>query len=434
MKKELLVLGGGIKGAATAAVGSLLGDFQVTLLERERIGSGTTATNHGRLHLGTAGWEKEKSLPALIQRRLMASELVRELPDVLVSKRDAIYCFEDATDADNFQDVLGDNGIPYRLSNECALSHEWIEPAMYRAIVQVPEYSFNPAKLAGRFAQTCVDAGGRVSLGCRVKRIERKADRLVAILDSGETLTADLVVNTMSRWCASISLPPDAPHPNIKWFKWRLLCLHSGALPGYDRLDQVVVVVDRERRMPSAIPHDKWITLDFNATPVQEVASVEDNDASDWREFDPSDDIDERTFAAVSRVFSPLVRLGPGERKGRLFSLAGIQARRIDSAAGSQNRLESSDQFTGYFVAFGGQASTGLLDAIEICRCLHARYSMTPVNRLEVVRRLASVLSPIPLADSLPMRWEQHSLSEQMGEVIGPDYRSLSQPCEHASM
>ena len=77
MKKHLVILGGDIKGAATAAVTSLFGYFQVTLIECDRVGSGTTVTNHGRLHLGTAGWEKEKGNPALIQHRLLASELVR---------------------------------------------------------------------------------------------------------------------------------------------------------------------------------------------------------------------------------------------------------------------------------------------------------------------------------------------------------------------
>jgi len=207
MKKHLVILGGGIKGAATAAVASLFGDFQVTLIERDRVGSGTTATNHGRLHLGTAGWEKEKGNSALIQRRLLASGLVRELPAVIVSKRDAIYCFEDTTDATNFQNVLDDNSIPFRLSSDRELSHEWIEPGTYRTIVQVPEHSFNPAALAGRFAQTGLDAGGRVNLGQQVQQVERRADKLVVTLAGGGTIGADVVVNTMSRWCTAIALP-----------------------------------------------------------------------------------------------------------------------------------------------------------------------------------------------------------------------------------
>jgi len=112
------------------------------------------------------------------------------------------------------------------------------------------------------------------------------------------------------------------------------------------------------------------------------VPSPEGNDTADWRGFDPKDDIDANNYAAVSSAFYPLVRLGPDERRGKLFSLAGTQGRRVDSAAGSQNRLESSDLFPGYYVAFGGQASTCLLDAIDICRQLHARYAMAPLNRL----------------------------------------------------
>jgi len=249
MKKHLVILGGGIKGTATAAVATLFGDFHVTLLEADRIGSGTTATNHGRLHLGAAGWREDP--PELIRRRRIASELVRQLPDGVVSRKEAIYCFVDEQEAGNFKTVMKTNGVPYRVTSDLPLSRHWIEPARYAQIIEVPEYSFNPARLAGRFAQTCANAGGRIRAGQPVTRISRRADKLIIEVATGDRLDADIVVNTMSRWCNAIDLPPEAPRPEINWFRWRFLCLHSGALPGYDPLDQVVVIMDRDRQTPN---------------------------------------------------------------------------------------------------------------------------------------------------------------------------------------
>lgn len=409
MKKRLVVLGGGIKGAATSAVASLLEEFQVTLVELNRIGAGATATNNGRLHLGTMGWEKEKDRPDLVRRRLLASELVRDLPNVLISKRDALYCFEEEADAVDFRRFSTDNGIPYQLTDDIGTSHGWIDLAKYQTIIQVPEHSFNPAQLAGRLAQTCRNAGGSVLVGHSVIEVERQADRLIVRLGNGEELVADVVVNTMSRWCMSLGLPPEAPRPNIGWSRWQLLCLRSAALANCERLEQVVVIVDRERKMPSVIPHDDWVTLDYNATPVTHPLSPDGDDAQDWREFDGADATDAINFAAVSRVFNPVAQLSPDVRNGKLFSLAGMQGRLVNARPGSQNRLQASELFTGYFVAFGGQASTGLLDAIEICGCLRSRSSMPPVSRLQIARHLNSSLAASPIPESVPMRWQQHN-------------------------
>jgi len=406
LKKHLVVLGGGIKGAAIAALSSILGDYDVSLVEKDCIGSGTTSTNHGRLHLGTAGWRKDSA--ELIQRRRTASEVVRRLPNTIVTKRDAIYCFEDDADADRFQDIIANNEIPFRVSNDIELSHNWIEPGAYKSIIQVPEHSFNPARLAGRLAQTCTNAGGRILVGRHATELMRRGEKLIVTLNDGSELVADAVINTMSRWCLDLIVPPVAPRPEINWVRWKLLCLKSATLPTFDRLDQVVVIIDRLKRMPSAIPHEHWITLDYNTTPIEEVPSPDGNDMQDWRPFDEEDSVDRDIYAAVSAVFYPLLTLSPTERNGRLFSLAGIQGRLVSAAPGSRNSIHATRQFPDYYVAFGGQASTGILDAIDIINHLRYRNSMQSLKRGELVDRLVELIAVEPISGALPMRWEQH--------------------------
>lgn len=405
MKKELVILGGGIKGTAVAAIASLFDDFNVTLIERERIGSGATSTNHGRLHLGTAGWETEPS--ELIQRRRLASDLVRYLPNTLVSKKEGAYCFENEQDADRFQQVALYNKIPYQIVTHLDGVNEWIELPRYKRIMRVPEHSFNPALLAGRFAQTCIDMGGKVLTGYDVDEIYQYSNKLFVKFRGRDVILADLVINTLARWTSTIRIPIGAPKPIIRWFRWQLLCLHSSTLPQLPKLDRVIVTIGQNREMPSAISHVNWITLDHKTTPIEEVPSPEIDDNSNWRSYNSSHPTDYINFVTVRDVFKPLSDYNQEVLTRRLFSLTGIHGRRENAAVGSQNNCEMSNMLPGYIVAFGGQASTGLLDAIEILEQVRSWSNLRQHNRKSLLDALALYLANEPIQSYLPMRWER---------------------------
>ncbi len=410
MSLDLVIIGGGIKGAATAAIASLSADFNVTLLERDRIGSGATSTNHGRLHLGTAGWEHEA--PELIQRRRLASHLVRQLPDVLVANTEGLYCFEDIHDAERFQSVAERDGIPYRIAKRTEIGDDWLNASRYPRLLHIPEYAFNPARLAGRFAQTCLDHGGTVLTQHDVQRIDRESSKLHVHLANGEILHADIVINMLARWGSTISLPASAPRLDIRWFQWQLLCLHTAALPTFPDLERVIMIIDNARQMPSAIPHHDWITLDYKATHVQEVISPDGEDIKNWRQFDMNQAIDADNFSSVADVFKPLSSYPSYELTPHLFSLTGIHGRRLNVPPGSQNTVEMSPLCPGYVVAFGGQASTGLLDAIETIEQIRTWYNCGPEPRDQVISNLQQQLASQPIDHWMPMRWEQHIFSE----------------------
>ena len=71
--KRIIVIGGGIKGSSLAALLSACEEYEVLLIDRGNIGSGTTCTNHGRLHLGTANWRREPL--SRMRRRLSGRRL-----------------------------------------------------------------------------------------------------------------------------------------------------------------------------------------------------------------------------------------------------------------------------------------------------------------------------------------------------------------------
>ena len=404
---RLLILGGGIKGTAIAALASLLDEFDVTLVERKQIGAGTTSTNHGRLHLGTAGWRKEK--PELIQRRHKASELLRSLPDSTTCERDGVYCFEDELDAATFLSACQQNEIPAVAIERGSLAHQWINQTKHAYIIQVPEFSFNPARLAGRFAQTCVNHGGKIITGRKAERILADTDNLVVGCENGSLLKADAVVNTMTRWCNDLQSDNDVVNPSleIKWFRWRLLCLRSEILSADDRLEQVTVVEDRSRKTLSAIPHRSWITLDYMETALEEIDSPEGDEQTDWRPIDLSDRIDATTFDAVRSVFRPLQSLTSRELGRHLFSMAGIQGRLANAKPDTEvGQIFTSDRLSRYYLTFGGQASSGLLDAIEVIERLGKDGLCTRISRSELLERLAVSLAKDPLPGSMGMVWE----------------------------
>jgi hypothetical protein len=407
MKNKLLILGGGIKGAALAAVASISGEFDVTLVERQAIASGATSTNHGRLHLGTSGIIRNDESSELVQRRRRASELVRLLPDSITCKSEALYCFEDMEESVAFSEKCVQNDIPFREAKKGGFVSDWIKLSNYARVIQVPEYSFNPARLAGRFAQTSANNGGKIIANCRAERLAIKGGSVVVKCEKGVSVEADVVVNTMARWCNHLD-GDDIPHPEIEWFRWRLLCLRKTAFRLENDLAQVIVVMDRERKTPSAIPHESWITLDNAETVPVKTETPEGDCLADWRSIDLADPsgVDAANYDVVRKAFLPLRNYSFDEYREHLFSMAGIQGRLVGARKGSMNKAVLSGQVSNYFLYFGGQASTGLLDAIDIFEDLSGSGYCSSVARDVLVKKLVNHLSDVPFSDSVGMRWE----------------------------
>jgi hypothetical protein len=331
---------------------------------------------------------------------------VRNLPDTIVTKKDGLYCFESEETAEQFKRIADRDKIPYQIAHNSASVANWIDLSKCDVILRVPEHAFNPAQLTGRFAQTCLDLGGQVVTGQGVKSIIRNADKLILTLDSGETLSADSIINSLSRWSSTIEVPQKAPKLDIRWFRWRLLCLHSAVINDLPNLQEVIMIIDNHDKMPSVIPHEKWMTLDFKATPVEQVFSAEAIDAENWRLFDTSNENDRINYSVVQEAFKPLQYLDQKTIKNNLYSLAGIHGRRQNAPTGSQNHVDVSDEFSDYFVAFGGQASTGFLDAIDIIEYFRSYYKLNPKNRVQLSSEFIQYLSPHPIQGYSPMRWE----------------------------
>jgi FAD dependent oxidoreductase len=401
MKRKVLVIGAGIKGSAIAALLSLDDSFEVILIDKGKVGSGTTSTNHGRLHLGTSGWRTETD--DLISRRMQGSMLMRQLPEITTCSSEGYYCIEHDKDLTEFVAKCSVNRIPHRILQKNELDNSWINLDQFAGVIQVPEFSFNPARVAGRLANSFVQQGGTLQLGQSAKRLYREGERIFLELENESSIEADIVINASTRWCNTVKITDCDPLFAIEWFRWRLLCLRSEDLP---LIRQVTVVVDPQKKSPSAIPHEHWITIDCK-TDLEQLDTPEGDQNSSWRPIDLTNRIDFELYSTGCSYFQPLQQLAVTELPTKLFSMAGIHARLIGAPPGSVNRVYSTEDCPNYFLTFGGQASTAILDAIETLEHLASLGVFSSIDREELIQQLACSLTTDPLPNSNCMAWEQ---------------------------
>src|SRR6266700_2478234 len=160
IKPRIAILGGGIHGTAIAALFAQSSCCEVILFERGSIASGITSTNHGRLHVGTRIWRSRNDTVAW--RRRLGAELVRQLPGVVREQQKGWCLIEAAEDVEPFENVCQRWLISCKRIGLSALNANWVRGSQFAAIHEVPEYSFNPARLAGSLAAYARSLGAEI--------------------------------------------------------------------------------------------------------------------------------------------------------------------------------------------------------------------------------------------------------------------------------
>lgn len=77
---------------------------------------------------------------------------------------------------------------------------------------EVPEYSFNPAHLAGRMVACAEEAGARVYTQSEVLSIEPMPKCALGVtLVGGDTVKVDILINALGNWINTIDLVLSLP-------------------------------------------------------------------------------------------------------------------------------------------------------------------------------------------------------------------------------
>jgi glycine/D-amino acid oxidase-like deaminating enzyme len=405
--QRIVVIGGGVKGASLAALLSACGEHDVLLVDRSNIGAGATCTNHGRLHLGTANWRREPL--TRMRRRLKGSETWRLFPDALESSEPALYCFDTERDGEQFQAKCEAARIPIRRASDRTIrsARGWIAPGRFESVFEVPEFSFSPARLAGRMARFAEQNGAEILYDHAVTGLNASKGYVDVELASGRVERADCVINMSARWAASLHLQNEAGVVDVDWFQWPILCLRADALPRLSR----VVVIDANGKSPTVIPHGNFVTLDAKTRPPEQVHSPDATAHEAWRRTKTTRELEGEVVALARKYFPPLGKLSDKKFNDSSYTFWGIQGRRrhnnpLRLTGGSQSEVSTFPLYERFFVVLGGQASTALLDALEVLDYLWQRGLCAKNTRQDLVTRVAAGLPDEPHEGSVEMIWQ----------------------------
>jgi glycine/D-amino acid oxidase-like deaminating enzyme len=376
MKKiRVCICGGGLKGSALALYLSLSRKCEVTLVERDQIGSGTTSRNHGRPHSGSSNWQVPLDSPihqAITLRRAQSSAILGDIPGTIEFSKWGFHIFECEADVEKFKAFAELSRIDYRrhdgLEEQDAL---WVDPRRSGPILSVPEYSFDPAKLAGRFtaAATKADDGTNIRTRTKVIGVARRRGCWEVQTD-GPVFKADVVVNTLSGWAAQIARPEPLREgdPNYQLDAWSLLALDCKAA-GIAPLTRTVELLDRLDIKPSAIGHGRWTIIGANVGSIQ-VEDPDDPRGAMQGRADLHREQESAIFRHGRSVFPPLRRLGR-RIKSSLYSFTGTLSRPKGALEGSlawhnPHEILQHPEAQGYLEVHGGVATTAVLDSLDV--------------------------------------------------------------------
>lgn len=387
---SLTVLGAGIKGSAIAALASIAG-FRVRIIDANGIAAGTTSTNHGRLHAGTASWKTDSI--ELMKHRWNASQLLAEVLSISQNSKTAVYAFASQEEAQAFQQKTELAAIPLNPVSPRDVQG-WVGSRPISNAYEIEEFAFDPAQTAASMCGLALANGGEFIKG-RAVSIENAAYGLKTAVEGGGVIESDFVVNALSAWTNEIELPEEFPRIDVSWYFWSLICAKSEMVD--QPLDRVVVFWPKGGSAKSAIPHGAWITLDDAATRVHrsKTASL----TVPWRPWSVEIEDDRALLSSISSGLDPV----PSVASDGFFILTGLHARREEAAPGSTNSIE---HYKGrYFVSFGGQATTSLQDAVGALEVIFSKGMGRSFDTEAQLGRLAAELRlGDPISDAR-MRW-----------------------------
>lgn len=389
-KPCVTVLGGGIRGTAIAALLAQSHSCKVILLEREHIGSGTTSSNQGRLHSGAGVWQT--GLDALAYRHRTGSELIRQIPGVVEKQEHAIYLVHAREDIMSFETTWQRYSIPHRRVNPSILNNYWIQGDQFAAAYEVPEFSFNPARLAGKLAAYARSLGADIRTKSPVYAIEPGRNQTFRLrLRNEETINTDIIINAMGNWVNHIHSELPLPKLHIQWHQWSILCLFMPHRSHAAVLTRIISVLEKDRS-PTAVPHDYWITFGCRLTP-ENLTSPSEAKVGKWRHLNQDNEMDNILFEEHAKYFLPLQSLTPREKLRRVFSFSGIYPA-FEKHRENPFRILQSDKVPNYYVVYGENATTALLDAVDALQVvlsqLDPTYIHSPDYALQCIKKLGA--------------------------------------------
>src|SRR5271157_2141032 len=219
-KPSVIIIGAGFTGVATAHDLALRG-FDVTVVERGEIASGTSGRTHGLLHSGGryAVTDQESAIECIDENLIL-----RKIVPQVIEPNGGLFIAIDESDlsyAEEFIEGCHACHIPIQeLTPKQALAMEPnINPKVIVAFT-VPDGTFDPIRLALAFAATAKNNGARFRTFTDMEQLIIDGQGNVTGVkvwdrakDIHEEIHADLVVNATGAWVGEIAAHAGAHVP-----------------------------------------------------------------------------------------------------------------------------------------------------------------------------------------------------------------------------
>lgn len=348
MTYDLLIVGGGINGAAIAREAALNG-WSVLLIERDDIASATSSKSSGLIHGGLRYLEQydfRLVAEALAERERMvraAPHLVRPMRFV-IPHINTIRPWWIVRAGLLLYDLIGGKKTLARSRSLSVKDKIYIEPlkSTMRGFVY-SDAQVDDSRLTLLNCIDAADAGAKINTRCSIVGLTRTGGRWTAELSNGVTVTARTMVNAAGPWVADI-----LQHANVtSRHRVRLIKGSHIVLPRLYEGQHAYLLQQPDRRVVFVLP---WQGM--TAVGTTDIAVERPEDARiDDREID-------YLCAAISSAFSKSVASGDV-----ISSWSGVRPLCDDGSSSSQNVsrdyiLEINDDDAPILTVFGGKITT----------------------------------------------------------------------------
>lgn len=266
MKKHVLVIGGGATGVGIARDLSLR-NFNVTLVEKENLGGGTSGKSHGLLHSGARYAESDYNGA---KECIEENEVLKDIAGNCIRDTGGLFLQLEGDDNDYYNRKLSackDIGISVNEFTKTELLDKY--PQLTENLVkgfEVPDAVIYPSRLTALNAESAVKNGAEIYTQTEVTNIKVENNEIISVSVTGDletTMYPDYVVNAGGPWAGKIA---DLADINVG------MAPSKGVMVAMDE-SNIKPVLNRCRDPDDGdivIPHENQVVIGTTSVPVSD--------------------------------------------------------------------------------------------------------------------------------------------------------------------
>lgn len=206
-ESDVVVIGGGVIGCAVAYYLAKQGT-SVTIVERERVGSGASSVNSGVISMATKRPGRTLDL-AMASQRLYQGLAVELGADLDYQVTGSLIIAESETEAGFVEDLARQQraaGVTAEIvsAQRCRELNPLLEGRLLSGVYCPTDAQVDPFKVTQAYARAAQNRGVRILSGTAVHGIETRNGRVANIATSRGTIVARCVVNAAGAWADAV--------------------------------------------------------------------------------------------------------------------------------------------------------------------------------------------------------------------------------------